>query len=325
MRVAVLDDYQNVALKLADWSAVETEAPITVFNDHLEGIEAVAERLHDFEIVVIMRERTPLPRALIEKLPNLKLLVTAGMRNLAIDLDAASEHGVVVTGTKTLGYPVAEMTWGLLLALARHIPREDQATREGEWQTSIGMALNGKVLGVVGLGRVGAMVARFGKAFEMEVIAWSRNLTDERCAEVGVRRASKEELLTNADVISVHVVLSDRTRGLIGANELRMMKPTAYLVNTSRGPVVDEEALIEALRHRSIAGAALDVYECEPLPADHPLRSLEHTVISPHLGYVVEDNYRVIYGEAAEDVRAFLDGEPVRVLNPEVLEKPAAG
>ena len=325
MRVAVLDDYQNVALKLADWSAVEKDAPVTVFNDHLEQVEAVAERLHDFEIVVIMRERTPFPRTLIERLPNLELLVTAGMRNLAIDLDAASEHGVIVAGTRTLGYPVAEHTWGLTLALVRQIPREDKATRGGEWQTSIGMALHGKVLGLIGLGRVGSMVARFGKAFGMEVIAWSRNLTDERCAEVGVRRAGKEELLTSADVITVHVVLSDRTRGLIGANELRMMKPTAYLVNTSRGPVVDEEALIEALRNRSIAGAALDVFDTEPLPPDHPLRSLERTVVSPHLGYVVEDNYRVIYGEAAEDVRAFLDGEPVRVLNPEVLEKTAAG
>lgn len=325
MRVAILDDYQNVALKLADWSAVEREAPVTVFDDHLEEIEAVARRLHDFEIVVIMRERTPFPRALIEKLPNLELLVTAGMRNLAIDLNAASANGVIVSGTRTLGYPVAEMTWGLLLALVRQIPREDRETREGRWQTSIGTALNGKVLGVIGLGRVGAMVARFGKAFGMEVIAWSRNLTDERCAEVGVKRASKEDLLTSADVITVHVVLGARTRGLIGANELRMMKPSAYLVNTSRGPVVDEEALVEALKHRSIAGAALDVFDSEPLPPDHPLRSLERTVITPHLGYVVEDNYRVIYGEAAEDVRAFLDGEPVRVLNPEVLEKPAAG
>ena len=323
-RIAILDDFQNVALEVADWSAVAQRAEITVFDDHLADPDAVAERLRDFDIVVIMRERTPFPAALIDSLPNLKLLVTTGRRNLAIDLDAATARGVIVSGTDSVGYSPAELTWALILALMRNIPKEDRATREGRWQTALGRALNGRVLGVIGLGKIGARVAAVGKAFEMDVIAWSQNLTGERCAEAGVRQVGFEELLTASDVITIHTVLSDRTRGLIGAGELAKMKPTAYLVNTSRGPIIEEAALITALKDGTIAGAGLDVYDVEPLPLDHPLRNFENTVITPHLGYVTDDNYRVYFGHAVEDIGAYLDGGPVRVLNPEVVEKTTA-
>ena len=323
-RIAILDDFQNVALEAADWSAVAERAEIAVFDDHLADPDAVAERLRDFDIVVIMRERTPFPAALIGNLPKLRLLVTTGMRNLAIDLDAATARGVVVSGTESVGYSPAELTWALILALMRNIPKEDRATREGRWQTALGKAINGRVLGVIGLGKIGARVAAVGKAFEMDVIAWSQNLTGERCAEVGVRQVGFEELLTTGDVITIHTVLSDRTRGLIGAGELAKMKPTATLVNTSRGPIIEEAALITALKDGTIAGAGLDVYDVEPLPLDHPLRNLENTVITPHLGYVTDDNYRVYFGHAVEDIGAYLDGGPVRVLNPEVLEKTTA-
>jgi phosphoglycerate dehydrogenase-like enzyme len=323
-RIAILDDFQNVALAAADWSAVAKRAEIVVFDDHLADPDAVAERLRDFDIVVIMRERTPFPAALIGNLPKLRLLVTTGMRNLAIDLDAATARGVIVSGTASVGYTPAELTWGLILALMRDIPKEDKATREGRWQTALGRAINGRVLGVIGLGKIGARVAAVGKAFEMDVIAWSQNLTGERCAEVGVRQVGFEELLTTGDVITIHTVLSDRTRGLIGAGELAKMKPTATLVNTSRGPIIEEAALITALKDGTIAGAGLDVYDIEPLPRDHPLRDLENTVITPHLGYVTDDNYRVYFGHAVEDIGAYLDGGPVRVLNPEVLEKTTA-
>ncbi len=324
-RIAILDDFQNVALEVADWSAVAERAEVTVFNDHLADPDAVAERLRDFDIVVIMRERTPFPAALIECLPNLRLLLTTGMRNLSVDLDAATARGVIVCGTESVGYTPAELTWGLILALMRDIPREDRATREGQWQTALGRAINGRVLGVIGLGKIGARVAAVGKAFEMDVIAWSQNLTGERCAEVGVRLAAGlNELLTTSDVITIHTVLSDRTRGLIGAGEFAKMKPTAILVNTSRGPIIGEAALITALKDGTIAGAGLDVYDVEPLPLDHPLRNLENTVITPHLGYVTDDNYRLYFDHAVEDIGAYLDGSPVRVLNPEVLEKTTA-
>ena len=323
-RIAILDDFQNVALEVADWSAVAERADIDVFNDHLADADAVAERLRDFDIVVIMRERTPFPAALIGNLPNLRLLVTTGMRNLSIDLDAATARGVIVSGTESVGYTPAELTWALILALMRNIPKEDRATREGRWQTALGRAIKGRVLGVIGLGKIGARVAAVGKAFEMDVIAWSQNLTGERSAEVGVRQVGFEELLTTSDVITIHTVLSDRTRGLIGAGELAKMKPTATLVNTSRGPVIEEAALITALKDGTIAGAGLDVYDVEPLPLDHPLRGLENTVITPHLGYVTDDNYRLYFDHAVDDIGAYLDGVPVRVLNPEVLEKTTA-
>ena len=315
MRVAILDDYQGVALSLADWQSLHPRAQMQAFADHLDGLEALAHRLHVFDGIVAMRERTPFPRALFERLPNLRLLVTAGMRNAAIDLAAASERKVQVCGTDMLPYPTAELTWGLILALARHIPREDRALREGRWQTSLGIGLKGKTLGLLGLGRLGGQVARIGNAFGMETIAWSQNLTAARAAEAGATAVSKEELFARADIVSVHVVLSPRSRGLVAAAELAQMKPTAFLVNTSRGPIVDAPALLAALRERRIAGAGLDVFEPEPLARGHPLLALDNVVLTPHLGYVTEEGYRLAYGHAVEDIRAFLEGTVLRPLN----------
>jgi phosphoglycerate dehydrogenase-like enzyme len=315
-RVAILDDYQDVAKGLADWKTLPAGTEVVAFRDHLHELDAVAKRLADFDVVVAMRERTAFPRALLEKLPKLRLLVTTGMRNASIDMKAAADRGVTVCGTSGLPYPTAELTWGLVLALFRRIAVEDRATREGKWQTTLGLGLNGKTLGVVGLGTLGSRVARYGNAFEMEVLAWSQNLTAERAVEVGATLVGKEELLRRSDVVSIHLVLSDRTRGLLGARELGLMKRTAYLVNTSRGPIVDEAALVRALQDGTIAGAGLDVFEPEPLALDHPFRTLSNTVITPHLGYVTEETYRVFFGHALEDVQAFLRGAPVRVLKP---------
>ena len=315
-RVAILDDYQNVARRMADWASLPAGTEVVVFADHLSGTDAVAKRLADFDAVVAMRERTPFPRALLERLPKLKLLVTTGMRNASIDVAAAIERGVTVCGTAGLPYPTAELTWGLILGLFRRIPTEDRATREGLWQVSCGLGLNGKTLGVIGLGGLGSRVAKIGRAFEMNVIAWSQNLNAARATEVGATLVAKDELLARSDVVSVHLVLSDRTRGLLGARELGRMKPTAYLVNTSRGPIVDEAALVDAVRKGTIAGAGLDVYDEEPLPLDHPLRNLPNTVITPHLGYVTEEGYKIFYGHALEDVKGWLAGQPVRVLKP---------
>jgi len=315
-RVAILDDYQNVARRMADWASLPAGTDVVVFADHLKEMGAVAARLADFDAVVAMRERTAFPRALLERLPRLKLLVTTGMRNASIDVGAAVERGITVCGTSGLPYPTAELTWGLILALARHIPAEDRATREGRWQVSCGLGMNGKTLGVIGLGGLGSRVAKIGSAFEMEVIAWSQNLTAARAAEVGAKLVTKDELLSRSDVVSIHLVLGDRSRGLLGAAELARMKRTAYLINTSRGPIVDEAALVAALRQGTIAGAGLDVFDDEPLPLDHPLRSLPNTVLTPHLGYVTEEGYRIFYGQALEDVKAWLGGQPVRVLRP---------
>ena len=315
-RVAILDDYQGVARRMADWTSLPAGTELVIFADHLNDAGAVAARLADFDAVVAMRERTAFPRALLEKLPRLRLLVTTGMRNASIDVGAAVERGVIVCGTAGLPYPTAELTWGLILALVRRIPTEDRATREGRWQVSGGLGLNGKTLGVIGLGGLGSRVAKVGRAFEMDVIAWSQNLTAARAAEVGATLVTKDELLARADVVSIHLVLGDRTRRLIGARELSRMKRTAYLVNTSRGPIVDEAALVAAVRQGTIAGAGLDVYDEEPLPLDHPLRNLPNTVITPHLGYVTEEGYRIFYGQALEDVKAWLAGKPVRELRP---------
>lgn len=316
MRVAILDDYQGVALALADWQSLHPQAQMQAFVDHLDGLDALAQRLHTFESIVAMRERTPFPRALLDRLPNLRLLVTAGMRNAAIDIAAAAERKVLVCGTEMLPYPTAELAWGLILALCRHIPREDRAVREGRWQTTLGIGLKGKTLGLLGLGRLGSQVARVGKAFGMETIAWSQNLTAERAAEAGAALVSKAELFARADIVSIHLVLSPRSRGLVSEAELARMKPTAFLVNTSRGPIVDEAALLAALRAKRIAGAGLDVFEPEPLPSDHPVLKLDNVVITPHLGYVTEEGYRLAYGQAVEDIRGFLEGKPVRVINP---------
>ena len=315
-RVAILDDYQNVALGMADWKSLPLDTEVVVFEDHLADLGALAERLARFDVVMAMRERTPFPRVLLERLPRLRMLITAGMRNASIDVAAATERGVVVCGTAGLPYPTAELTWGLILALFRRIPAEDRATREGRWQTSLGLGLNGKTLSVLGLGSLGSRVAKVGLALEMTVLAWSQNLTAERAAAVGVTLVGKDELLSRADVLTVHLVLGERSRGLIGARELGLMKPSAHLVNTSRGPIVDEAALIAALREGRIAGAGLDVFDVEPLPADHPFRKLPNTVITPHLGYVTEETYRIFYGHALEDIQAFLSGAPLRVLKP---------
>jgi phosphoglycerate dehydrogenase-like enzyme len=314
--VAILDDYQRVALQTADWKALPADTEVVVFEDHLSDTAAVAKRLEGFEVVVAMRERTPFGRDLLERLPKLRLLITTGMRNASIDIAAANERGVVVCGTAGLPYPTAELTWGLILGLFRRIPAEDRATREGRWQTTLGLGLNGKTLGVLGLGSLGSRVAKVGLALEMKVIAWSQNLTAERAAEVGATLVTKDELLAESDVLTIHLVLSQRSRGLIGARELAQMKPGAVLINTSRGPIVDEAAMIAALRQGKIAGAGLDVFDEEPLPANHPLRSLPHTVITPHLGYVTEETYRIFYTHAVEDIQAFLRGAPVRVLRP---------
>lgn len=316
MRLAILDDYQKAALTMADWEGLRPGVELQTFHDTLASEDAVAERLRDFEIIVAMRERTAFRRTLLERLPKLKLLVTTGMVNASVDMKAAAERGIVVSGTTSLRHPTAELTWGLMLALARNITREDAGMRKGAWQTTIGIGLHGKVLGILGLGKLGSQVATFGKAFLMDVIAWSENLTVEHANSLGVQRVEKQVLFRRADFLTIHTVLSKRTRGIVGVGDLAAMKSTAYLINTSRGPIVEERALIAALETRKIAGAALDVYDQEPLPADHALRRLENVILTPHLGYVTAENYRVFYGEAAENVRAFLAGNPIRVLNP---------
>ena len=312
LRCAVLDDHQGVAERFGPWERLDVD--VTVFRDHLAADDAVVERLRPFDIVVAMRERTPFGAARLERLPNLRLLVTTGMGNASIDLDAARRLGITVCGTNGLATPTAELTWALILALTRNVVTEDANVRAGRWQTTIGPELHGRTLGVLGLGRQGAQVARIGRAFGMPVLAWSANLTDARAAEHGAARVDLPELLARADVVTIHLRLSDRTRGLIGAEQLAAMRPDAYLVNTSRGPIVDERALLDALHRGTIAGAALDVFDTEPLPADHPLRSAPNTVLTPHIGYVSTGTYEVFFRDAVDDIAAFLDGAPVRVL-----------
>jgi phosphoglycerate dehydrogenase-like enzyme len=324
-RVAILDDYQSVALSMADWSTLGPGVSVHPFHERIGKEDDLAERLRNFDVIVAMRERTPFPASLVDRLHALKLLVTTGRRNASIDLKAAAARGIVVCGTSTSGTPPAELTWGLILSLARHIPRESAAMRTGGWQTTVGVGLHGKTLGVIGLGRLGTDVARIGKAFGMHVIAWSQNLTRERADEAGVEHVEKDALFRRADIVTVHLVLSDRTRGIVGERELTMMKPTALLINTARGPIVDEHALIHALRHSVLAGAGLDVFDEEPLPVDHPLRRLENALLTPHLGYVTAENYRLAYGEAVEDIRAFLAGKPVRVIEPVDAGSPRPG
>lgn len=316
MRCAVLDDYQGVALSMADWSSLAGRLDLRVFRDRFETPEALVAAIADCEVVVIMRERTPFPAALFARLPGLRLLVTTGMKNASVDVAAARAHGVTVCGTASGSAPPAELTWALLLALAKHVVPEHQAfATGGPWQRTVGSDLEGRRLGLLGLGKIGARVARVGLAFGMDVVAWSQNLTAERTGPLGVSLAgSKDELLETSDFVSIHLILSARTRGLLGAAELRRMKRTAYLVNTSRAPIVDATALVQALRDGWIAGAGLDVFETEPVPPGDPLRHLPNVVTTPHLGYVSEANYRTYYGEAVEDIAAFLDGTPIRTL-----------
>jgi D-3-phosphoglycerate dehydrogenase len=312
---AILDDYQNVAFKLADWEQLKGQVDVRVYNESLGDQAAVIRALEDCSIVCLMRERTLFPRAVFEGLPELKLLVTSGARNAAIDLAAAEERKVVVCGTETPGNPTAELAIGLMLELTRKIGYEHAQLKGGaRWQTTLGVDLGGKTLGCVGLGRLGAKTAHIARAIGMDIIAWSQNLTAERCREVGATLVTKDELFRRADVITVHLQLSPRTRGLIGAKDLGLMKPTAYFINTSRGPIVEEAALVDVLRNKKIAGAGLDVYDVEPLPLDHPYRKLDNAVITPHLGYVTEDNYRRFYGQMVENIQAFLAGKPLRVI-----------
>src|SRR6202521_5926908 len=315
LRCAILDDYLNVTLKVADWSKISDRVDVTVFNEPFTSTEAAASALKDFEIVLAMRERTPFPRALFAALPKLKLLITSGMRNAAIDSKAAKDHNVVLCGTQWNRDPTAPLTMGLILELTRSIGRENARMHAGEpLQKFIGLEIEGRTLGVVGLGKLGAKVSGLAKAFGMNVIAWSPNLTAERCKEVGVGYASKEELFATADIITVHVVLSQRSRGLVGREDLARMKPTSYLVNTARGPIVDEAALLETLQQNKIAGAAIDVFSVEPLPTDHPFRKLDNIVLTPHLGYVTEEGFRSHYSQMVEGIDAWFKGEPVRRL-----------
>lgn len=316
MQCAILDDYQQVAATSADWGRLAPQISPHFFSDPLGDEDRVAEALAKAAIVVAMRERTPFRKSLIDRLPALKLLITTGMRNGAIDIAAANARGIVVCGTEGVGRPTSELTWALILAATRRLETEFANMRAGRWQTTLGGDLHGRTLGLVGLGTQGSQVAAVGKAFGMDVIAWSQNLTEERCAALGVRRAdSLGALIAASDIVSIHLVLGDRSRGLIGPAELAAMKPGALLVNTSRGPIVQEAALIAALGTGRIS-AALDVYDVEPLPADHPFRSLPNLTMTPHLGYVSAGNYRSHYAHAVEDIEAYLRGAPVRVLKP---------
>jgi phosphoglycerate dehydrogenase-like enzyme len=307
MKIAVLDDYQGVALKLADWSAIAQRAQIDVFNDHLSDAGAVVGRLLPYDVVCVMRERTPLKRDIIERLPNLKLIASTGPRNASIDLEAAAAHGIKVVHTGYFGSPTVELTWALILGSARHLTVEAAAVRNGGWQHTIGADLSGQTLGILGLGNLGSKVAQVALAFGMKVIAWSQNLTAEKCAAAGATLVSKDDLLQQSDFVSIHLVLSDRSRGLVGARELSLMKPSARLINTSRGPIVVEADLIRALESGRIAGAAIDVYDIEPLPADHPYRKLANLLATPHIGYVSRGLYERFYHDTVSNILAWLE------------------
>jgi phosphoglycerate dehydrogenase-like enzyme len=307
INIAVLDDYQGVALSIADWSKVSSRADITVFRDHLADEDAVAERLAPFDVVCIMRERTPMSASLLKRLPKLKLIASTGPRNASIDLTAAAEHGIAIAHTSYTSTPTIELTWALILASARHIVPEAASVRNGGWQRSVGDDMAGRTLGIIGLGNVGAGVAKVGLAFGMKVIAWSQNLTSSAADAVGARRVTKEELLRTADVVSIHMVLSHRTVGLIGATELALMKSSARLINTSRGPIVVEAALVDALANHQIAGAAIDVYDIEPLPEDHPYRRAGNLLATPHIGYVSSGLYECFYRDCVNNISAWLD------------------
>jgi phosphoglycerate dehydrogenase-like enzyme len=307
MKIAILDDYQNVALKMADWSALSGRAEITVFNDHVADPSALVERLLPFDVVCVMRERTPLPREVLQHLPRLKLIASTGSRNASIDMGAAKELGITVTATGYRSAPTIELTWALILASLRGIVHENNSIRNGGWQKSVGQDLSGTILGVVGLGNIGGHVARIGLAFGMKIIAWSQNMTPEIAEAAGARLVSKDELFRQADIVTIHLILSGRTKGLVGAAELRLMKPTSRLINTSRGPIVDEASLIKALRSHAIAGAAIDVFDQEPLPSEHPFRSMDNMLATPHIGYVTEGLYRTFYGDTVANITAWLN------------------
>jgi phosphoglycerate dehydrogenase-like enzyme len=316
VQVAVLDDYQGVALHSADWSPLTEKAQVTVFRDHLANSAALVERLKPFDVLCVMRERTPLTREILEQLPELKLIASTGARNASIDLVAANERGITVCNTGYRANGAIEMTWALILALLRNIPAEFASVQAGQWQTSVGGDLDGKTIGLVGLGNIGGKIAKIAQAFGMKTIAWSQNLSLESADKHGATLVTKDELFRIADIVTVHLVLSPRTKGIVGAAELGLMKKTAYFINTSRGPLVDESALINALENRAIAGAALDVYEIEPLPASHPFRSLDRLLVTPHIGFVTEETYRIFYHDTVQNIVAWLSGTPVRVSAP---------
>jgi phosphoglycerate dehydrogenase-like enzyme len=311
-KVAILDDYQNVAREMADWTPVAERADITVFNDHISDPEDLVDRLAGFDVIFVMRERTPLPRSIIEQLPRLRMIASTGPFNASIDMEAAADHGIHVGTTGGTIASTVELTWALILAASRNIVAENAAVRADGWQTSVGRELDGRVLGVLGLGRIGKRVARIGNAFGMDVIAWSQNLTEDAAAEAGARYVSKDELFRQADVLTIHLKLSERSQQLVGHAELAEMKPTALLVNTSRGPIIDETALLDALRTTSIGGAALDVFDEEPLPIGHPLRSFASVLAVPHIGYVADRPYRIFFRDAVKAISDWLDLNPPR-------------
>ncbi|MBN4053593.1 D-2-hydroxyacid dehydrogenase family protein [Haliea sp. AH-315-K21] len=314
LKIAILDDYQNAAFAAADWDSLP-DADVSVFNKYIADEDDLVETLRPFDVIVAMRERTPFPASLLQQLPELKLLITTGTRNLAIDMDFASKRNIPVCGTSMVPHSTYEHAWALILALAKNIPQENALMHAGGWQAEVSIGLKGKTLGILGLGRLGAEVARIGQAFGMQVIAWSQNLTEEKAAEHKVLYVDKETLFRDADILSIHLLLSDRTRGLVGTKELSAMKKSAYLVNTARGPIVDEAALLASLRARQIAGAAIDVYDVEPLSSDHPFRELDNLLMTGHTGYVVQELYELAYGQAVENIKAWLSGNPQRVLN----------
>jgi phosphoglycerate dehydrogenase-like enzyme len=313
LRIAVLDDWQSVARDVVDWTVLEPIGEVSFLHEYPADTTTMVERLKAFDVICVMRERTIFNDDLLSQLPNLKLLVTGGMRNAALDLAAAARLGITVVGTESYKYAAPELTWALIMGVTRNIVDEANSLRAGHWQIGIGSDLYGKTLGIVGLGSIGQKIARYAQAFDMKVIAWSENLTAERAAEHGVTYVSKQALFEQSDIISVNLVLSDRSRGLVDADSLNRMKPTAYLVNTARGPIVDEDALVDVLKQQKIAGAALDVYSVEPLPADHPFRSLPNLLATPHVGYVTENNYRMFFSQMIEDIQAWHAGEPIRV------------
>ena len=315
LNVAILDDYQDISLEMADWGILSGKIEITVFNDHIHDQELLIERLRKFQVICAMRERTPFPKEVLDSLPNLKLLVTTGMRNASIDIEAADKLGITVSGTEGLPYPTAELTWALILALARNITLEHKSVKEGVWQKTLGIGLQGKTLGIIGLGNLGSQVASYGNAFGMNVTAWSQNLTSSIAKSKGVRYVPLETLMSESDFVTIHTVLSSRTRGLIDSSKLNLMKETSYLINTSRGPIVDEEALIRILGENRIAGSGLDVFDLEPLGNDHPLILSDRTVITPHIGYVTRETYKIFFEQSLECVSKFMSGAPVRIIN----------
>ena len=314
-QIAILDDYQNVAKSIVDWERLPQNASLTVFNDHIFDQEVLVDRLKNFEVICAMRERTPFPRSVLEQLPNLKLLITTGMRNASIDVTAARELGIDVSGTGSVPYPTAELTWALVLDLARNISIENEAVKSGVWQTKMGVGLKGKTLGLIGLGNLGSQVAKYGNAFGMNIIAWSQNLTQEKAAESFASLVSLDTLMSTSDFVSIHTVLSKRTTGLIDLEKLKLMKKSAYLINTSRGPIVDENALIEVLDKGLISGAGLDVFDIEPMDMKHPLIISERTTITPHIGYVTKETYDVFFEDTLECVISYINGTSLRLIN----------